>query len=87
MPFEWMSQCPNCWTDINFLWETHGHYFISVLLLTILCAYMIPAHRERKPITRRKKETLGKEKVGKSGESKNQSTSNVFYVLYAIRFV
>lgn len=48
---------------------------------------MIPAHRERKPITRRKKETLGKEKVGKSGESKNQSTSNVFYVLYAIRFV
>lgn len=44
---------------------------------------MIQAHRKRKTITRRKKDALRKEKVGRSGESKNQGTGNVFCVLYA----
>ena len=43
---------------------------------------MITAHRERKTITRRKKETLRKEKVGRSRESKNQGSGNAFKVLY-----
>lgn len=47
---------------------------------------MIQAHRERKTITRRKKEGLRKEKAGRSGESKNQGTGNVFYLLYAFLF-
>lgn len=41
---------------------------------------MIQAHRERRTVTRRKKETLRKEKVGRSGEKKNQGTGNVFYM-------
>lgn len=44
---------------------------------------MIQAHRERKTITRRKKEGLRKEKAGRSGESKNQGTGDVLYLLYA----
>ena len=44
---------------------------------------MIQAHRKGKTSTRRKKEALRKEKVGGSGESKNQGTGNVFYLLYA----
>ena len=44
---------------------------------------MIQAHRKGKTSTRRKKEALRKEKVGRSGESKNQGTGNVFYLLYA----
>ena len=47
------------------------------------CACMIQAHRKGKTSTRRKKEALRKEKVGRSGESKNQGTGNVFYLLYA----
>jgi len=41
------------------------------------CAHIIPAHRERKTITRRKKETDREEKIGRSGESKDQGTGTM----------
>ena len=67
---------------LNHVMIPHDHYFSSKSLFICLCLCMIQAHGERETIARRKKETLRKEKVGRSGESKNQSTGNAFYVLY-----